>query len=49
LYLGSFSTNYIIFKNAENFKNLLFSKKKIFVNENEECFGIFRNILILEM
>jgi len=49
LYIGSFSTNYIIFKNAEIFKILLFSKKKIFVNENEECFEIFRSILILEM
>ncbi len=25
-------------------KIYFFSKKKLFVNENEECFGIFRNI-----
>ncbi len=34
-YLGSFNTNYIIFKNVENFKNWFFSqrnKKKLWKN-----------------
>jgi hypothetical protein len=37
--IGDFGTNYIIFRNAENFKNLLFSKK--IVKEIVEYFGTF--------
>jgi hypothetical protein len=41
--IGGFGTNYIIFRNAENLKKLIFSKK--FCERN--C-RIFRNIFIFE-
>jgi hypothetical protein len=40
-----FDINYIICRNAESFLNLFFLKNRIFVKENKEYFGLFRNIL----
>jgi hypothetical protein len=42
-YLGSFDTNYIIFKNVENFKK---NSKEIFFKQKYQN---FKNILFVEM
>jgi hypothetical protein len=45
--LGSFGTNYIIFRNAEIiFGNYFFLKENMFVKENEESFEIFKEYSI---
>jgi len=47
LYVGSFDTDYIICRNVENFKHLLFLQS--FFSFGEGTYRIFRNILFLEL
>jgi hypothetical protein len=39
-YLGGFSTNYIILRNADIFRKYISHKETFFVKENEESFEI---------
>jgi hypothetical protein len=39
--LGQFDTNYIIFRNVENFKNYFFQNQKNTLKDNSEYLGIF--------
>jgi len=46
-YLGGFSTNYIIFKNADIFRKYISHQGNLFVKENKESFEIFWNTFFL--
>jgi hypothetical protein len=43
-YVGSFNTNYIIYRNIEFCKNILL-KEEFYLKEIRESFEIFRNVL----
>jgi hypothetical protein len=43
-YLGSFSTNYIIFRNAGNFKFYFFQRENFFFEENWEYSSLRKEI-----
>jgi hypothetical protein len=49
LYLGGLWHKLYKIFNAENFKNYFSQKNLVFVKENEAFFGIFENIIFLEM